>query len=526
MTTMKVELPEIRPEERTPLVEALLAVLRQVLDHVGELEATNQQLRDEVAVLKGQKPRPQLRPSTLTLPAATGAGTSGPGRRRGKPSQPKTSQLTIHREVPLHPAHLPEGAMFKGYEAYVVQDLVIQSDNTKYLRARYDLPEGGSVLAPLPAGVLPVAGGHFGANLVVYILDQYHHAQVTEPLLLQQLWEYGIVISAGQLHRLLTEGHAPLHQEKADVLAAGLAVSSYVGTDDTGARHRGHNGYCTAVGNDLFACFESSASKSRLNFLQVLHGPQRDYALNETAQAYWERQKLPAAVQAALLQGPQAFAGEQAWNTRLAALAIIDERHVRIVTEGALLGGCRAAVGQTGAAQRGTPGRHRRRPPPDLGAVPGLEGLSGAAPARPATGAGGPFRRPGEPADRLSEHQRRAEGDARPQGRPVTGVGAAGGTAAQQRPGVGHPGIREAPQDQRRHAQRGGPSLPRHLCQLEKDLPQAGGALLGLSARSGAGAGPSAPPGGPDPPERARGSSCTRRGRARLTERRRARPKA
>ena len=339
MTTMKVELPEIRPEERTPLVEALLAVLRQVLDHVGELEATNQQLRDEVAVLKGQKPRPQLRPSTLTLPAATGAGTSGPGRRRGKPSQPKTSQLTIHREVPLHPAHLPEGAMFKGYEAYVVQDLVIQSDNTKYLRARYDLPEGGSVLAPLPAGVLPVAGGHFGANLVVYILDQYHHAQVTEPLLLQQLWEYGIVISAGQLHRLLTEGHAPLHQEKADVLAAGLAVSSYVGTDDTGARHRGHNGYCTAVGNDLFACFESSASKSRLNFLQVLHGPQRDYALNETAQVYWERQKLPAAVQAALLQGPQAFAGEQAWNTRLAALAIIDERHVRIVTEGALLGG-------------------------------------------------------------------------------------------------------------------------------------------------------------------------------------------
>jgi hypothetical protein len=339
MTTMKVELPEIRPEERTPLVEALLAVLRQVLDHVGELEATNQQLRDEIAVLKGQKPRPQLRPSTLTLPAATGAGSSGPGRRRGKPSQPKTSQLTIHREVPLHPAHLPEGATFKGYEAYVVQDLLIQSDNTKYLRARYDLPEGGSVLAPLPAGVLPVADGHFGANLVVYILDQYHHAQVTEPLLLQQLWEYGIVISAGQLHRLLTEGQEPLHQEKADVLATGLAVSSYVGTDDTGARHQGHNGYCTAVGNDLFAYFESSPRKSRLNFLQVLHGPQRDYALNETAQAYWERQKLPVAVQAALLRGPQAFAGEQAWNARLAALAITDERHVRLVTEGALLGG-------------------------------------------------------------------------------------------------------------------------------------------------------------------------------------------
>ena len=334
-----MELPEIRPEERTPLVETLLALLRQVLDRVGELETTNQQLRDENAVLKGQKPRPQLRPSILSLPAPTNAERSGTGRRRGKPSKPKTSQLTIHREVPLHPPSLPEGATFKGYEAYVVQDLVIHSENTRYLRARYDLPEGGSVLAPLPAGVLPVAGGHFGANLVVYVLDQYHHAHVTEPLLLAQLWEYGIVISAGQLHRLLTEQKEPFHQEKAEVLATGLAESSYVGTDDTGARHQGHNGYCTAVGNDLFAYFESGPSKSRLNFLQVLQGPQRDYAINETTRAYWERQKLPAAVLAALLQGPQEFAGEDAWKARLAALAIGDERHVRIATEGALLGG-------------------------------------------------------------------------------------------------------------------------------------------------------------------------------------------
>jgi hypothetical protein len=336
---MKVEFPDIRPEERTPLVETLLGILRQVLDRVGELEAANQQLRDEIAVLKGQKPRPELRPSILSLPAPTNAGSSGTGRRRGKPSQPKTSQLTIHREVPLHPANLPEGATFKGYETYVVQDLLIQSENTRYLRARYGVPAGGSVLAPLPAGVLPVAGGHFGANLVVFILDQYHHAQVTEPLLLEQLWEYGIVISAGQLHRLLTEHHEPFHQEKAEVLAIGLAESSYVGTDDTGARHQGHNGYCTALGNDLFAYFESSPSKSRLNFLHVLHGPQCGYAVNETARAYWERQQLPAAVRTALLQGPQDFAGEDAWNARLAALAITDERHVRIATEGALLGG-------------------------------------------------------------------------------------------------------------------------------------------------------------------------------------------
>jgi uncharacterized small protein (DUF1192 family) len=62
---MKMELPEMRPEERTPLVEALLAILRQLADRVAELEQTNQQLRDEIARLKGQKPRPDIKPSVL-----------------------------------------------------------------------------------------------------------------------------------------------------------------------------------------------------------------------------------------------------------------------------------------------------------------------------------------------------------------------------------------------------------------------------------------------------------------------------
>jgi hypothetical protein len=335
---MKMELPEIRPEDRTPVVEALLGIIRQLLDRVAQLEETNQQLRDEIAKLKGQKPRPDIKPSMLEAAQPKTEGEEG-GKRPGSAKRPKTAELHIHQEVPLHPQGLPIGSTFRCFEPYVVQELIIQNENTRYLRARYDLPGGGSVLAPFPEGVLPVAGGHFGANLVAYILDQYHQAQVTEPLLLEQLWEYGIDISAGQLHRILTEDKEAFHQEKDEVLAAGLTESSYIGTDDTGARHQGKNGYCTVIGNDLFAYFESTDSKSRLNFLHVLQGSQRDYVSNETARAYWERQKLPAALVAQLTQGPQEFAGEQAWQARLAALTITDERHVRIATEGALLGG-------------------------------------------------------------------------------------------------------------------------------------------------------------------------------------------
>jgi hypothetical protein len=335
---MKMELPEIRPEERTPLVESLLAIVRQLLDRVGQLEQTNQQLRDEIARLKGQKPRPDIKPSVLEATKPKTQEKEG-GKRPGSAKRPKTAELTIHHEVPLHPNDLPAGSTFKGYEAYVVQELIIKNENTRYLRARYDLPGGGSTLAPFPDGVLPVEGGHFGANLIAYMLDQYHQARGHRALLLEQLWEYGIDISAGQLHRILTENKDHFHQEKHELLAAALTASSYIGTDDTGARHQGQNGYCTALGNDLFAYFESTDSKSRLNFLQVLQGSQRDYAINEITLNYWQRQKLAAALVDQLTQGTQEFVGEQAWQARLAELAITDERHVRIATEGALLGG-------------------------------------------------------------------------------------------------------------------------------------------------------------------------------------------
>ncbi|HEV3261283.1 MAG TPA: transposase [Gemmataceae bacterium] len=332
---MNLELPEIRPEDRTPLVEALLAMIRLLVDRVGQFEATVQQLRDEIARLQGQPPRPEIKPSRLEPKTTRPPGSPRPASAK----RPKTAELHIDQEKPLHLDNPPSGATFRCYEPYVVQELLIRTETTRYLRARYDLPGGGSVLAPFPAGVLPVEGGHFGANLVAYILDQYHQAQVTEPLLLEQLWEYGIAISAGQLHRILTENKEHFHREKAELLAAGLSASSYIAADDTAARHQGQNGYCTVVGNDLFAYFESAPKKSRLNFLQLLHGEHCAYTINETTVAYWKRQKLPAAVVAALTQGPQEFAGPQAWQARLAEVAISHEQQVRVASEGALLGG-------------------------------------------------------------------------------------------------------------------------------------------------------------------------------------------
>lgn len=334
---MKLELPETGPEERTPLVEALLAMIRQLLDRVQQLEGTVQELRDENAVLKGQKPRPTISPSRLESPAP--APPPADGKRPGSAKRSQNHHLVIPDEVTLHPDSLPPGAVLKDYEPHVVQELIVAAKATRYWRARSALPGGGSVLAPLPADVLP--GSHFGPNLICYVLNQHRHAHVTQPLLLEQLRDFGIDISAGQLSHLLTEraGHAAFHQEKDAVRAAGLATASYIGTDDAGARHRGRNGYCTAIGNDLFACFASTDRKSRLNFLEALQGVERRYVLNAAALSSWQEQKLSAAVIERLSQGRQEFADASAWQARLAEWAITADLQVRTATEGALLGG-------------------------------------------------------------------------------------------------------------------------------------------------------------------------------------------
>ena len=222
------------------------------------------------------------------------------------------------------------------YEDFVVQDLELKPRVIRYRREHWMTPDGHSVVAPLPADVPP--GSHFGSELISYIFHQYHNQHVTQPLLLEQLQQLGFDISAGELSRILTEGKDVFHQEKAELLPAGLAVSPYIQVDDTGARHQGHNGVCTHIGNELFAFFASTESKSRLNFLEILRRPHTDYDINEQTVAYWRHQKLPKAVMNKLRRGPRAFPDTAAWQGRLRQLGITTPRHVKIATEGALLG--------------------------------------------------------------------------------------------------------------------------------------------------------------------------------------------
>lgn len=176
---------------------------------------------------------------------------------------------------------------------------------------------------------------------------QYHHQRVTQPLILQQLREWHIDISSGQINRLINDDKDQYHDEKKELLSAGLAQASYLHVDDTGARHDGNNGYCTHIGNDQFAYFESTDSKSRVNFLQILGGMNEDYIINSAAIDYMKEQSLPVAALTNLTQylpssdqaePCQQFADSAAWSAHLDEIGIANTKHRRIATEAALIG--------------------------------------------------------------------------------------------------------------------------------------------------------------------------------------------
>lgn len=78
-------------------------------------------------------------------------------------------------------------------------------------------------------------------------------------------------------------GNEACHTEKDELLSTGLEISGHINVDDTGARHNEKNGYCTHIGNELFAWFKSTDSKSRINFLDLLRTRNTDYVMNGKA---------------------------------------------------------------------------------------------------------------------------------------------------------------------------------------------------------------------------------------------------
>jgi hypothetical protein len=306
----------------------------KLLEQVTELQRANAALRDEIARLKGGPGRPTIKPSGMekaTEPPKPG-GAQSP--KRG----PTKTKLTITEQQTVKVA-APPGSRFKGYTSFIVQDLILRPHVVDFRCERWLTPDGTVLTASLPDGI----DSHFGPELRRFILALYHQGQVTVPRLVEMLRAIGIFISKRQVVRMLIAGQERFLDEANDVLRAGLSSASWITVDDTGARHKAKNGFCTQIGNAHFAWFGTTASKNRANFLTLLRAGYEDYIINDEALAYMRQRNLAAPVITRLTEHPERhFADQQAFSAHLEKLGItqlkVNPDPVEIATEGAIWG--------------------------------------------------------------------------------------------------------------------------------------------------------------------------------------------
>ncbi len=326
MSSNKPNFPSIPEDERTPLIDMLLELIQWQGQRISDLE-------DEIQDLKKETKKPAFKSSKMD--EKTEEEDSEDKKKKKKPRRKKKQNLDIHDERIIHPDAIPEGARFKGYQDIIVQDIVIKTHNVRYRLAQYETENGKYVTGQLPESVR----GHWGSKLQSYILHQYHHQHVTQPLLLEQLHDFGIDISSGQLNNMITENLDNFHDEKDALLQSGIKHAHYLQTDDTKARHAGKNGYCTHIGNELFAWFKSTESKSRINFLELLHqGKEQEYVFNSDAFEYMEQHTLPKHVLNKLEVHDFASSNKETLLEWLIEKEIKGATHQRIIIEGAMIG--------------------------------------------------------------------------------------------------------------------------------------------------------------------------------------------
>ncbi len=214
-------------------------------------------------------------------------------RYRTRNRQAKLPKIQIDREeiCPVNPAELPPDAEFKGYEAKVVQDLMIQSDNVKFKRETYYSPSlNTSYMGPIPLGY----EGEFGPHINSQILTFKYVNNMSIPKIEEFYINVGIIISDSSMSQRLTQRIDVFHQEKQQLYQAGLELSPYQQIDDTTSHVNGHTCSTQIVCNPLLTVFFTTENKNRLTILDVVRQfAPRSFVFNAETVELLKQFKIP-----------------------------------------------------------------------------------------------------------------------------------------------------------------------------------------------------------------------------------------
>jgi Transposase IS66 family len=158
------------------------------------------------------------------------------------------------------------------------------------------------------------------------VLSLYYACGMTEPKIEELLGNLGILISAGQISNLLVKEKQAWHEEKSEVVQAGLASTTWQHIDDTGTRVNGENQHCHILCNPFYTAYFTEPHKDRLTVIRVLQGgAEASFLFNEETTAWLGVFNLPLKAQRQIALWPQA---EALTAAQLDALLMRDLSHL------------------------------------------------------------------------------------------------------------------------------------------------------------------------------------------------------
>lgn len=294
IAAIAVDSNKIKDPSLRSIIEQLLNIIEEQSTVINILKKDNQKLRDEINRLKGEQGKPNIRPqkSKKDISSEKERKTR---KNKKKKSKNKKNKIKIDRtvECAVDQSELPADAVFKGYQSVFVQDIIIKTDNIEFKKEVYYSPSAQKTfIASLPDGY----HGEFGPNIKAFIVSLHSCSKMTEPAIVELLSTHGIRISAATVSRIITDNHEQFHQEKADIVQAGLASTIYQQMDDTGARVGGKNCYTHILCNDEYTAYFTRPRKDRLTILEILSQKELTFLFNESSYGLMEQMKLPSKI--------------------------------------------------------------------------------------------------------------------------------------------------------------------------------------------------------------------------------------
>jgi Transposase IS66 family len=272
------------------LVEAVATENRRLLEE-------NQKLKEIVRQLKGDPPTSSgsRAPTSASKPRNVSSEKERRQRDRGS-KPPRTDQrsfrdIHVHEEIPcpVEPARRPADAVFFGYEDVVVQDLRIEPHNIRYRLEVWHSPSEGVIRGRLPPGVK----GEFGSDLKALLVALKYVAGSSLPRIHELAEHFGVVISPASVSNILLDTAELFHGEKADILQAGLASTTYQQIDDTSARVAGQFWHTHVLCNPYYVSYFTTPNKDRMTVLDLLQSAPRTYRFNALTQQLLRDLRVP-----------------------------------------------------------------------------------------------------------------------------------------------------------------------------------------------------------------------------------------